>query len=117
MNAHEHRLQVACVNWFAAQWHKYDGLLAAIPNGGRRDKVTGALLKAEGVVAGVADLELNIARCGFHGLKIEMKTEKGRQSPAQKEWQKKVEAQGYKYIVVRSLEQFITEINSYLCTA
>lgn len=120
MNAHEHRLQCACVRWFALQYPEYRGLLFAVPNGGNRDKVTGAMMKAEGVTAGVADLLLLVPRLpnwemNCHALAIEMKTEKGRQSPAQKEWQKKVEAQGYKYIVVRSLDQFITEINSYLC--
>ena len=36
------------------------------------------------------------------------------QSPAQKEWQAAVESVGYKYAVVRSLEEFIQLINSYL---
>lgn len=128
MNAHEHRIQVACVRWFAYQFPQYEGLLFACPNGGARDKVTGAMLKAEGVTAGVADLILLVPKrvkvlsafpneAWWHtipALCIEMKTEKGRQSPEQKAWQKKVEAQGYKYIVIRSVEQFITEVEAYL---
>ena len=114
MNAHEHRIQVACVRWFALQWRQYDGLLFAVPNGGNRDKVTGAIMKAEGITAGVSDLLLLVPSHGYHGLCIEMKTEKGRQSAEQKQWQKKVDAQGYRYAVIRSLDQFIETINDYL---
>lgn len=110
----EHLLQVACVQWFNLQYRDMAGLLYAIPNGGRRDQVTGAKLKAEGVVAGVSDLELKVARHGYHGLCIELKTPKGRQSQQQIRWQGLVEAQGYKYIIVRSVQDFIDQINSYL---
>lgn len=110
----EHLLQVACVQWFNLQHHDMSGLLHAVPNGGRRDKTTGAKLKAEGVVAGVSDLELKVARHGYHGLCIELKTPKGRQSQQQIRWQSLVEAQGYKYIIVRSVQDFIEQINSYL---
>ena len=126
MNAHEHRIQCACVRWFAYQYPQYEGLLFACPNGGARDKVTGAMLKAEGVIAGVADLILLVpsnhttlddGRTWYrpiHALCIEMKTEKGRQSPEQKAWQKKIEAHGYKYAVCRSLDDFIETVNGYL---
>lgn len=109
----EHELQVSCVNWFSYEYPKYKGLLFAVPNGGRRDAVTGGKLKSEGVVAGVSDLLLLIARGRYHGMCIEMKTEIGRQSEAQKEWQVSVEEQGYKYAVARSLQQFIQLINEY----
>lgn len=89
-------------------------MLFAVPNGGRRDKVSGARLKAEGVVAGVSDLILLVARHGYHGLLIEMKTEKGRQSQQQRHWQKLAEKQGYRYVVIRSIEEFIEEVNGYL---
>lgn len=110
----EHLLQVACMQWFNGVHRDLYGLMHAVPNGGRRDQVTGAKLKAEGVVAGVSDLELKIARHGYHGLCIEMKTPKGRQSQQQRWWQHIVEAQGYKYIVVRSVQEFIEQITSYL---
>ena len=110
----ESRLQIACVKWFRLQYPRQANLLNSVPNGGARNVVTGAIIKAEGAVRGVADLELNIAKGGWHGLKIEMKTPKGRQSPFQKQWQKDIEAQGYKYIIVRSIEEFIQEIYLYL---
>lgn len=110
----ESQIQQACVRWFALQYSQYIGLLAAIPNGGRRDEVTGKILKAEGVVPGVSDLILFIPRQGYHALMIEMKTEKGQQQPSQKRWQALVEAQGYKYVICRSVFEFIKIINEYL---
>ena len=43
-----------------------------------------------------------------------MKTDKGKQSEAQKEWQKLIERDGYKYVVVRSIEDFIKVVTDYL---
>ena len=134
MKQEEHNLQCACVKWFAYQHPELQGLLFAVPNGGARSKATAGKLKAEGVVAGVADLILLVPKfivvhaennadgveCHVDlatltcGLCIEMKTSKGRQSPEQKEWQAKVEAHGYKYAVCHSLDEFINTINDYL---
>ncbi|MCQ2608742.1 MAG: VRR-NUC domain-containing protein [Bacteroidales bacterium] len=108
----ESTLQCNCVKWFKLQYPKL--LLFAVPNGGNRDAITGAILKKEGVLAGVADLFLDHASQGFHGLRIEMKTEKGRQSESQKEYQRRCEENGYKYVVCRSFDEFTTIINEYL---
>lgn len=114
MRHDESNLQIACVRWFRLQYPSIAPLLFSVPNGGRRDAVTGAILKAEGAVAGVSDLLLLFSNGVHHGLCIEMKTEKGKQSDAQKEWQKAVEAVGYKYAVVRSFEQFADLIDDYI---
>lgn len=110
----ESNLQKTCVKWFRYQFPRYRNLLFAVPNGGARSAVTGAILKAEGVLAGVADLLLLVPNKKYHGLCIEMKTAKGRQSQSQKDWEKAVTLQGYKYIVVRSADQFVKEIMEYL---
>jgi hypothetical protein len=88
--------------------------LFAVPNGGRIDKATGARLKEEGVLAGVADLILLQRRGGYGALLIEMKTAGGRQSQSQKEWQAHVEADGYRYVVCRSLDEFMAVVEKYL---
>ncbi len=110
----ESRLQIACVKWFRLQYPKVANLLNSVPNGGARNVVTGAIIKAEGAVRGVADLELNIARGGWFGLKIEMKTEKGRQSQYQRQWQQEIERQGYMYIVARSFDEFRECVGWYM---
>lgn len=110
----EHRLQCQCVAWFRATYPGLRDVLIAVPNGGRRDAVTGAKLKEEGAMPGAADLLL-LKPNKFHGcLAIEMKTAKGRQQDTQKKWQASVEAVGNKYVVCRSLDEFVETVNDYL---
>lgn len=110
----EHRIQCACVQWFRYQHPECRHNLFAVPNGGRRDKTTGAKMKAEGVLAGVADLILLKSNANHGALLIEMKTRIGRQADTQREWQRLIERDGYKYVVCRSLEDFIREVDTYL---
>ena len=110
----EHRLQCMCVRYFHYKYPAYRGLLFAVPNGGARSKATAGRLKAEGVVAGISDLLFLVARGKYHGLCLETKTPKGRQSPEQKEWQKKVEAQGFLYKTYRNFDEFRAIVERYL---
>ena len=118
MKSHnESTLQRACVAWFRMAHRKYSGVFFSVPNGGARNVVTGAILKAEGALRGVADLLLLVPRGKWHGLCIEMKAVKGRQSPEQKQWQQAVTAQGYRYVVCRTFDEFRQEIENYLSTS
>lgn len=111
----ESQIQRACVKWFTYQHHEFEGLLFAVPNGGRRGKVEAGIMKAEGVYAGVADLLMLVPRGQFHGLCIEMKTAKGKQSASQLIWEMKVSEQGYKYVVCRNgVDEFIEIVENYL---
>lgn len=110
----ESTIQIACVKWFRYQYNHLRRLLFAVPNGGYRNPITASIMKAEGAMAGVADLLLLVPNANFHGLCIEMKTPKGRQADTQKEWQADVEKQGYKYVVCRSVDDFRKEVNEYL---
>jgi hypothetical protein len=110
----EHNLQKSCVNFFRLKYPNYSRLLIAIPNGGVRDIITGKRLKEEGVVAGAPDLFLFIPNDGFHGLAIEMKSEKGRLTESQALFQAELLRQNYCYEVVRSIDDFITAITGYL---
>lgn len=114
MRNEESRIQKACVKWFRLQYPRYARLLFAVPNGGARSAVTGSILKTEGVVAGVSDLILLIPSGRYHALCIEMKATNGRQQDSQKIWEKEVSKRGYKYVVCRSVEEFIEVINSYI---
>lgn len=110
----ESLIQQACVRWFRLQYPKLALNLFAVPNGGARKRTEAAIMKAEGVTAGVADLLLLFPAKHYHGLCIEMKTPKGKQQPSQKIWQRVAEDAGYKYVICRSLDDFIGQINSYL---
>lgn len=119
----EDRIQKACILWFKYQHPDKSMLLFHVNNeaymGHGRTKeqreYAGHRAKEMGVVAGVSDLLfLYPGAHGEHGLCIEMKTEKGRQSENQKAWQKAVESVGYAYRLCRSLEDFKTIINQYL---
>ena len=85
----ESQIQHDCLTWFRLQYPKLALLMFAVPNGGRRDAKSGARMKYEGVVKGVADLILLIPKKGYASLCIEMKTPKGVQGDNQKEWQKR----------------------------
>lgn len=110
----EANLQSGCVTWFGLQYPKLAPLLFSVPNGGSRNKIEAMNLKRQGVRAGVADLILLFPKQGHGALLIEMKYGKGKQQPVQKEWQKIVESAGYKYVVCRSLDEFMREVNNYL---
>lgn len=67
--------------------HPMAKMAFAIPNGGKRDAITAAKLKAEGVKAGVADICYPIPLQGKHGLWIEMKKPKvGKVADKQSDW-------------------------------
>ena len=76
----EHAIQAALMCWCSQHPDKDSRLLLrwlhAIPNGGARGRAQASRLKAEGVKSGVADLMLPVARRGYHGFYIEMKTPK-----------------------------------------
>ena len=113
MRHEESRLQINCVKVFRLRYPHFANLLFSVPNGGARRPVEASIMKAEGMTAGVSDLILLVPNVRYHGMCIEMKTRTGKQSDAQKEWQKAVTALGYKYAIIRSLDEFISIIDKY----
>ena len=61
----ESKLQILCVEWFRLQFPNV--LIFSIPNGGQRSLITAKILKAEGTVSGVADLQIMKAKKGYNG--------------------------------------------------
>lgn len=109
----EHQLQVQCVKWFRLKYKNV--LLWANGNGGKRDAVTGAKMKAEGVLAGLPDLTIAKASKGFHGLYIEMKNgKKNNPTDAQKDFMSRLNEEGYKAVVCRSFDEFVQIVTEYL---
>lgn len=113
MNNREHNLQVACVRWFRYQYP--NAIIYAIPNGGQRNAIVAAKLKAEGVLAGVPDLFVAVAAKGWHGMYIEMKDgTQGRLSLHQANMIVKLQQAGYNCVVCRSFEDFQQQCDNYL---
>ncbi len=110
----EHKIQASCIRWFRLQYPQLRNILFAVPNAARRSARNGAYMKEEGMLSGVADLVLLKSNRFYGALCIEMKKPGEYQRTAQKEWQKECEAAGNKYVVVRSLDEFIKVVTDYL---
>lgn len=112
----EKQLQMVCVAEFRRLYPELasQGLLFHVPNETAGVTMSKPQIKANGVCNGVADLILLIPRHGYGCLCIELKTPLGVQRLSQKAWMKAVQAVGQKYVVCRSVDDFIREINSYL---
>ena len=99
----------------AARWPKEMRMLYHVPNEGKRSQANGARLKSEGLRAGVPDINLDVARGEYHGLRIEMKRRRGeRVSPEQAAWLEALREQGYAAIVARGWEEAADAIEKYL---
>ena len=114
--------QKKIVQWWHLACRRYklpEKILFAIPNGGRRDAITGARLKAEGVRAGVPDLFLAHPNSrGSCGLFLELKqgkgSDKGQLSEAQKECLFELNKQGYAVCVPYGFDEAKKYIEDYL---
>lgn len=105
----EDLLQSKIVVWFKNNYQMHGkGLIFAVPNGGSRNVIEAKKLKSTGLLAGASDLIVLLQdKCFF----VEIKTETGRQSEAQKEFEKRVKSLGFNYLLIRSLTEFQNEIN------
>lgn len=74
----EESLQISFVSWckYQAKINPDRALLDwiyAVPNGGKRSVVEAMRLVQGGVKSGIPDLQLDVARKGYHGLRLELK--------------------------------------------
>lgn len=109
--------QAALFQWAEYQKGKYPQLemMYHIPNGGSRNKIEAARLKAQGVKPGVPDICLPVARGMHHGLYIELKRSKGgRVSGEQSEWMSKLILCGYAVAICRGWESARDVIIKYM---
>lgn len=119
----EEDLQKACVKWYDLQWgnKKINGepikdLLHHSPNGGHRTKREAAGFKMMGTRAGFPDLWLGIqvGDCPYLCLELKTLARGSRQSDHQRAYERLVKAAGARYVVIRTLQEFINAVNSYL---
>lgn len=101
----EHYEQVSFfsrLQWLRPQLAQF---VFAIPNGGKRDKITAARIKREGGLAAVPDVAVLLARGGYFGLLIEFKRQGiTRADDGQDALHRLYRAQGYRVEVCSGCE-------------
>lgn len=85
-----------------------------ITNEGLRSQRTGYLLKQIGMKKGFPDLFIFCPRANYHGLAIEMKSQKGRATPEQKEWIARLNNLGYRAEICKGFNEAKACIDRYL---
>lgn len=110
----EHYLQVAIFDWLQRVHPDVYDRTHATPNGGKRAKKTAFDMKAEGQKKGYPDLSIDMACGGYHGFRMEVKCGSNKPTPEQLEWKERLEGEGYKFVVVWSLDEAIKEVNEYI---
>lgn len=109
--------QIALFEWATLQSGRFPelALLYHVPNGGSRNKIEAARLRAQGVKSGVPDLCLPVARGANHGLYIELKRQRGgRISEEQVRWINGLLEQGYAAAVCKGWQEAASVIIGYL---
>jgi hypothetical protein len=115
----EHEEQKAVIAWAKVMESQFPKLrlLYAVPNAGKRTFAMAAFLQAEGMKPGVPDLVLPVARCGFHGLYVEMKRRNAVPSDvstAQREWIRMLIEEEYAVAVAKGADMAREIIASYM---
>lgn len=86
----------------------------AVPNGGIRHKSTAFALNAEGVKSGSPDIDIEVPKGRYHGMKLEVKTESGTASAEQKERVARLSEIGYYAVICKGFEECWQHILAYL---
>lgn len=109
--------QQQVVEW--ARWAHRSGkypnldLLHCSLNGVKLSALQATKSKQQGMLSGVPDLFLPVPMGGYHGLFIEMKSEKGRLTENQQWFLSNAESLGYKTAVCYSAKEAIDAIEAY----
>ena len=103
----EDRLHAQMYMWFHNKFPEHRGTLCYNHNNSK-NKIEGNRNRTLGIQKGRSDFTFNFRGISY---KIEVKTETGKQSKDQKEWQQLMELHGFKYYIVRSLKEFQQLIN------
>lgn len=105
----EARIQQTAYVWFHNTYPERRGMLFEINNNSQNAR-EGMQHRCMGRVKGVSDMCLLLP--GGSVVFVEFKTETGRQSEAQLEWEILVTRNGFRYVIVRSVAEFQQLITS-----
>lgn len=106
----EHKLQSRFMDYLTVAARR-DLFWFAVPNAGLRSLRVGAMMKAEGLKPGVADIcfMLPDGKCAW----LEMKTESGRLSPHQEGFKHRCAMLGHPWAMARSLDEAIEIVRGW----
>lgn len=110
-----HQAQVVEWSRWAYKTGKYPmlNMLHCSLNGVKLSGTQARIAKGQGMLSGVPDLFLPVPKNGYHGLFIEMKSEKGRVTENQHWFLTNAESLGYKIAVCYSAKEAISAIQAY----
>jgi hypothetical protein len=117
----EHDLQKSFFRWLSIEMQTNPNLYLchAIPNGGQRGDIEGAMLKAEGVTSGIPDIFIPIPKIDHNGLVsnglyIELKVKGNKPTEDQRAVLLMLQSQGYDCKVFNHLDDVIIYTREYL---
>lgn len=99
LKIYESQMQRAFFKWLKFM-PAINDLTFAIPNAGKRKAKSGALMKSEGMKAGVPDIQVCIPTSKYHGLFIELKVGKNEPTDLQNRMMNILSKAGYKCVVI-----------------
>ena len=109
--------QAQVVEWsrWAYKTGKYPmlNMLHCSLNGVKLSGTQAKIAKGQGMLSGVPDLFLPVPKNGYHGLFIEMKSEKGRVTENQHWFLTNAESLSYKTVICYSAKEAISAIQAY----
>ena len=118
----EHTSQVQFIQWCKRQGFycsheefnpqkQYIGIVHSTPNAGERSVETVRYFKEEGMLTGVADVSVKLPSVT---VEFEFKTETGKQSPKQKDYEIVCNQVGIPYYVVRNTFEAVKIMKGYI---
>lgn len=115
----EREEQAALVEWFRLQYPQYNKAIRLSLNGvafrnGKEAARRKAEAKKQGLTIGESDLMFTVARGGYHGLCIEMKSENGRLSEDQSEYLGFMREMGYAAFCCKGAAEAIGVVREYM---
>lgn len=106
--------QISVMEYLRYKYPQAEKVTFHVANERKQNKIWGLVMSHMGLKAGIPDIMMPIARKGYHGLFIEMKSKKGRLSDNQIRMIELLANQNYLVKVAYGCEQAIKAINSYL---
>ena len=113
MHASEHAIQAAYFQWVRLT---YPGckLIYAVPNAAKRGPALASWMIAEGLTSGIPDINIDIPREAWAGMRIETKSAKGNPTDEQLDAHYQLRRHGYRVEVLRDPADMIAATKDYL---